>query len=221
MSNLEQKMKTREYRNMLLEVKELDQEETYEVEGYATTYNQPYTLWTEEYDGKMVEVKEQVDSHAFDQADMQDVIMQYDHQGRVFARVSNNTLSLDKDNEQGLLIHANLGGTETGRQLYEEIKGGYTNKMSFGFTVAEDRVEEVRNEEAQTVELLRTITRIGKLYDVSAVSLPANDNTSIESTRSKLDGAIGELVTERLAREKREKLKAEIRAKLEGVHDGN
>ena len=45
------------------------------VEGYATTYNQPYQLWRD----KDMTVNEQVDPHAFDETDMTDVIMQYDH----------------------------------------------------------------------------------------------------------------------------------------------
>ena len=84
-------------------------------------------------------------------------------------------------------IRANLGGTEDGKKLYEEIKGGYTTKMSFGFTVAED------TETRTTVDgkdiYTRTITKICKLYDVSAVSLPANDGTEI-SARSLVDGVI-------------------------------
>lgn len=144
------------------------------VEGYATTFNQPYLLWR---DGNY-EVWEQVDRHAFDEANMSDVVMQYDHQGRVFARNSNGTLTLRADDE-GLHVTALLGGTELGRQLYEEIKGGYTNKMSFGFTVEADRQE--ITEEGDNVRVMRTILKIGRLFDVSAVSIPANDGTSISA----------------------------------------
>ena len=86
------------------------------VEGYATTYNQPYQLWRD----KDMTVNEQVDPNAFAETDMSDVIMQYDHEGRVFARISNGTLELESD-DHGLKIRANLGGTEIGRQLFEEI----------------------------------------------------------------------------------------------------
>lgn len=144
------------------------------VEGYATTFNQPYLLWR---DGNY-EVWEQVDRHAFDEANMSDVVMQYDHQGRVFARNSNGTLTLRADDE-GLHVTALLGGTELGRQLYEEIKGGYTNKMSFGFTVEADRQE--ITEEGDNVRVMRTILKVGRLFDVSAVSIPANDGTSISA----------------------------------------
>ena len=165
------------------------------VEGYATTYNQPYELWRD----KEITVKEQVDPKAFAETDMSDVIMQYDHEGRVFARTANGTLELESD-DHGLKIRANLGGTEIGRQLFEEIQGGYTNKMSFGFTVTGQKREETKNGDHITV--LRTITKIGKLYDVSAVSLPANDATEI-SARSISDGLIAEALEEIRAAEER------------------
>jgi hypothetical protein len=177
------------------------------VEGYATTFDDPYVLWSdEEYT-----IREQVDPHAFDECDMSDVIMQYDHQGRVFARTSNGTLTLRTD-DRGLHIEADLNGTEIGRQLLEEIAGGYTNKMSFGFRVEEDKRETVEEEGHTTI--LRTITKISKLYDVSAVSLPANDATSI-SARAFGEGVIAEAVEERHARELRERQKKAIKILLE------
>ena len=133
---------------------------------------------------------------------MSDVIMQYDHEGRVFARLSNKTLQLETD-EHGLLVRAYLGGTEIGRNLYEEIKGGYTDKMSFGFTVAKD------HKFFDGDAYVRSIDAIGKLYDVSAVSLPQNNNTEIYSARKHIDGVIDELETERArAEEERRMLEA-------------
>jgi hypothetical protein len=176
------------------------------VEGYATTFNEPYELWR---DGPDYVFMEQVDSRAFDDTDMSDVIMQYDHEGRVFARVSNQTLELSVDSH-GLHIRADLGGTEIGRQLYEEIRGGYTDKMSFGFTVDEDERLIQEDRESGTVTILRTIKRIGKLYDVSAVSLPANNATEI-SARSWCDGVIQQLTEERRKAEERERQKKKIK----------
>lgn len=180
------------------------------VAGYATTFNQPYELYRFNVMGGVYIVNEQIDAHAFDDTDMSDVVMQYDHEGRVFARISNGTLELDP-NEHGLHIRANLGGTEIGRQLYEEIEGGYTTKMSFGFRVGEDKREETveRNNETgvTTTTILRTITKISKLYDVSAVSLPANDATSI-SARNFGEGVVAEIMEEV---QKREKQKQKIR----------
>lgn len=207
---IEQKLtEGRSYRPMELRAVEDGTELiSYIVEGYATTFNQPYELYSE----PGWTLREQVSPDAFDDADMTDVIFQYDHAGRVFARKSNGTLELTPD-EHGLKIRADLSGTEIGRQLYEEIKGGYTTKMSFGFTVAKDTREETEDE-AGNVDILRTITGIKKLYDVSAVSLPANDATII-SARSDGEGVIAEAKTERSkaieARERKEKVIAIIK----------
>lgn len=200
----------REYRRMEIRAKEVDDQtkEECKVDGYASTFNEPYELWT--FDGYTV--REQIDPHAFDECDMSDVIMQYDHQGRVFARNSNGTLQIKTD-EHGLYMEADLSGTEIGRQLFEEIKGGYTTKMSFGFTVDEDKREITENVADGTVDVLRTITKIRKLYDVSAVSLPANDGTEI-SARSYSDGVIAELEAERLQRKAKEEARAKALAAL-------
>ena len=206
------KTDSREYRTILtpMEIRKAE-DGGMTVEGYATTFNQPYVLWED----RDAIVREQVDPHAFDECDMSDVIMQYDHEGRVFARISNGTLELAAD-EHGLKILANLGGTTLGRQLYEEIEGGYTNKMSFGFVVTGDRKD--NTEKDGKVEILRTITKIGKLYDVSAVSLPANDATEI-SARSIGDGLITEALEEVQAARERAKRIEEIRNILKGEPD--
>jgi len=194
----------REYRSLIVEVKDSEVDEKV-VRGYFTTFESPYLLWAR--DG--VEIWETVDSSAFDEADMSDVIFQYDHQGRVFARTSNGTLDLFKD-EHGYGMEANLGGTTIGRQLFEEIKGGYTSKMSFGFTVTEDDYLTEYHEDG-TVKETRIINRIGKLYDVSAVSLPANDQTEI-SSRNLADGVIDKVLTERS--ERMENRAKELRLKM-------
>lgn len=203
------KLNEREYRDFILAVvptKEEQSEELKIVKGYASTFNQPYTLWE---DDEFV-VQEQVDSKAFDNADMEDVIFQYNHEGRVFARVSNGTLKVNPD-ETGLSIEADLGGTDIGQQLFQEIRGGYTTKMSYGYTVNGSEWEERKLEDGRTLEL-RTVTSIGKVYDVSAVSIPANNATSI-SVRNLSDGVIAEVKAERLkALElEREKLKTKMR----------
>ena len=192
----------RQYR-AVIEVRALD--DGMIVEGYATTFNDPYVLWSN--DGWTV--MEQIDRHAFDETDMEDVIMQYDHEGRVFARKSNGTLELNVD-DHGLHIRADLGGTEIGRQLHEEIKGGYTTKMSFGFSVKSDKREKTEDHETGEVTILRTITAIKKLYDVSAVSLPANNATEI-SARAYCEGVIAEAAAERRAIADRERRKRKIK----------
>lgn len=182
----------REYRSMAMPLvsngtnKRFDTE--YYVEGYATTFDKPYLMF--EYEG--IKYYEVIDRHALDEADMSDVIMQYDHQGKVFARNSNNTLYLNVD-DTGLFTAADLSRSQAARQMHEEIDGGLVTKMSWAFTVAESKY----NKDTHT----RTITKIKKVYDVSAVSMPANPDTSI-SARSYFDGVIEMEKQELLERQK-------------------
>lgn len=202
----------REYRAMTMAVEErAEGDESMVVTGYASTFDEPYLLWSD----SDVEVWEKVDRHAFDETDLSDCILQYDHQGRVFARIRNKTLEVAPD-ERGLFIRADLGGTDIGRSLYQEIAGGYTDRMSFGFTVAEDSREIIENKETGKATVNRTILKVGKVYDVSAVSLPANPGTSISARF--LDGAIEEVRAERLKAQELEleRRRLEVRARALG-----
>ena len=210
----------REYRNMTIQTRDVveGEEERKIVTGYASTFEEPYKLF--EWDGG--EFWEVVDRSAFDETDMSDVIMQYDHEGRVFARTRNETLTVTVD-EHGLKIEADLGGTEIGRELYEEIRGGYTDRMSFGFTVNAES-EEREKLESGVIKYTRRITSVNKLYDVSAVSLPANDGTEIgadataRSIRCLSDGVIEKDRAERLEAENLEieRRRALVKAKALG-----
>lgn len=207
--------KDREYRAMMLGIEQRAEGEEIAdemvVSGYATTFNEPYLLWSDDD----MEIWEQVSDRAFDNADMSDCIMQYNHEGRVFARVKNDTLIVRPD-EKGLFVRADLGGTDIGRGLYQEISGGYTDQMSFGFTVEKDE-RVITEEEGNKTKMLRTILSVGRLFDVSAVSIPANPSTFIQSVRF-LDGAIDEIKAERLKaeQEKTERKRLEIKARALG-----
>ena len=147
--------------------------EEYTVNGTAVVFNTRTVLY--EYDG--IEYGEIIDGAAFDGCDMTDVIMNYNHGGKVVARLRNQTLKLEITGT-GVNITAYLGGTEEGRKLYEEIKGGYVDKMSFSFTTSED----LYDSDTRT----RTVKKVKKLYDVAAVDIPAYEQTSI-SARSFFD----------------------------------
>lgn len=208
MKSIEEKINEgRQYRDIDISAIELRsaEDEGMWVEGYATTFGQPYELFrVENYI-----VREQIDAHAYDECDLSDVIMQYNHEGRVFARGSNGTLTVGP-NEVGLFMRGRLDGTELGRQVWEEIKGGYTRKMSQGFTVKEDDRQEVTDYETGLVTITRTILKVAKLYDVSAVSLPANPATVI-SARAYSEGVIEEVKRELLIRAERERQIKRIR----------
>lgn len=185
-------IKDREYRALVTPLyipnEEKRIESDYYVEGFATTFDDPYLLW--EYDG--VKYFEVVDRNALVGADVSDIIMQYDHRGKVFARNSNKTLIVEPTN-RGLFVCADLSKSQGAKDLYEEINSGLITKMSWAFAVA----EESYNKDTRT----RTILKIKKVYDVSAVSIPANPSTDI-SARSWLDGVIEAERQELLERER-------------------
>lgn len=132
------------------------------VEGYATTFDK-YCL----IERKGKKIYEQVDRNAFDDSDMTDVIFQFDHAGPVFARTTNGTLGLEVD-DRGLFVWADLSKTSRAREMYEDIKAGNVTQMSI-------RCRAKTSFDGDT----QTIRRIGKVVDVSAVSIPANDHTAI------------------------------------------
>ena len=178
---------------------EAREDESYIVEGYASTF-EPYVLYRE----GDVEIRERIDPNAFSESDMSDVIMQYDHEGRVYARQSNGTLEIGVD-DHGLKVRADLSRTEGARQLYEEIKSGMITQMSFAFSIAEDEYDKK--------EHLRTVIKIRKLYDVSAVSIPANPGTEI-SARSYAEGVIEQERLERAEAEERERKVRALKLRL-------
>ena len=195
------KKNDREYRAIItpfqIPQKEKRIDSDYYVEGYATTFDKPYVLY--EYDG--IKYYEVIDRNALDGADVSDVIFQYDHDGKVMARISNKTLGLEPNND-GLFTFADLSKSMAAKAMYEEIESGLVTKMSWAFKVKEDKYDN----ETRT----RTILKIKKVYDVSAVSIPANGDTDI-SARSYFDGVIEREKQELLERRKKIlKLKIEM-----------
>lgn len=192
----------RQYRSMMMSAqpeKEKLIDSEYYVEGYAANYER-YRLWGYDDDA----VYEQFRKENFEGVDLSDVIMQYDHMGDVFARTKNGTLIVRVD-EKGLLVAADLGQTQRGREIYEMIAKGMVDKMSWSF-IPEDGYFD---------EATRTITysRIRKIFDVSAVSIPANDTTDIHA-RSYVDGVISKAAQER---RRRDKIRLQIKIKTGGI----
>lgn len=166
----------RNFQNFELRAKEEAEENADDmtIEGVACVFDSETTLF--EWDG--IEYKEKVDKNAFAEADISDVIFNYNHGGRVYARTRNDSLHLEVK-EDGLHVLISLNPEDEGhKQLYRDIKNGLIDKMSYAYTVSE---------EAYDVDThVRTVLKIKKLYDVSAVDIPAYDSTSI-SARSVLD----------------------------------
>lgn len=169
------------------------------VEGYATTFDDPYEF------GRGV--REAICSKALDGADMSDVIFQLNHEGAVLARLRNGTMLLERD-AHGLKVRADLGGSQTGRELYEAIKNGLVDRMSWGFTVAPGGW---RYDEATRTSY---VEKIEKVFDVSAVSIPANEGTEIHA-RSYIDGVIEAEGREAAQRKAEQEERARVAAFLE------
>lgn len=194
----------REYRSMELRILPTEtKEKSYMVEGYASTF-EPYVLMT--IDG--IDYSERIEPTAFDKADMTDVVFRVDHEGSVYARTSAGTVELWTD-EHGLAQRTDLSRTQKARDLFEEIEAGNYPKMSFAFTVAEEKFDS----ETHT----RIISKIAKVFDISPVSFPANPTTELSvATRDYFNGVIEMERAERLEREKHEleQRRAEIRIRL-------
>lgn len=194
--------KERQYRSMSMTAvpqsdKLIDSE--FYVEGYAANFER-YKL----FDDGDSSIYEQFTRDNFEGVDLSDVIMQYNHQGEVFARCKNGSLIVKTD-DKGLFIAADLGRTQRGREVYEMIAKGMIDKMSWSF------IPEGMHFDSKT----RTVTYSGikKIFDVSAVSIPANDTTDIHA-RSLIDGEI-----KRAAQELRRRavLQLQIKIKTGGI----
>lgn len=188
---------TRDYRIFEMRAMPVTDSETskkpYRVEGYAAKFNEETVLY--ELDG--IQYIEVIRPGAFSGAKMQDVVMNYKHRGKPVARTKNGTLQLTVDHI-GLHVVAGLGGTEAGRRLYEEIQGGYIDKMSFAFTV--------RMSEYDKEKHLRSIIAFDRIFDVAAVDIPAYDGTEI-AARS---WAKAEALREQAAEAARRKLEIKL-----------
>mgnify|MGYP004666008067 FL=1 len=174
--------------NPVTENKRIDTQ--YYVEGYATTF-EPYVLYRD-YEGN--DVYELIERSSLDNADMSDIIFQFDHGGMVYARTSNGSLIVEVD-EHGLFVAADLGRTEAAKRLYDSIQAGMVTQMSWRYMVDEESYD--RDKKTWTTR------KVSKIYDVSAVSIPANDQTSIEARGKSL---MDEERTKKENEKKRERL---------------
>ena len=136
---------------------------------------------------------------------MSEVIFNYNHGGKVLARTRNKTLVVDV-REDGVYIRARLDGTEEGRKLYDEIKGGYIDRMSFQFTIREQSYDKENH--------MWTVRKVKRLYDVSAVDIPAYDDTSIEARKNSILEADAQEQSERKAAAELSKRKLQLKMKL-------
>lgn len=161
-----------------------------EIKGYAVVFNSPETYWG---------YTEVIDPRALDEADMTDVVLRYNHNDSfmVLARTRNNSLKLETDNT-GLMIDATLQDDITEhRDIFNAIKSQLIDKQSFAFTVDEDEYDYDTD--------TRTITKIGKVFDVSVVDQPFYNGTDVSVARKETNDFL----------ERREELRKEHELKMQ------
>lgn len=178
------------------------------VEGVPCVFNKSCVLLSE----SDYELRETVMPDAFEEADMTDVIFNYNHCGRVYARTRNKSLSLIIK-QDGLHMTASLNTNDDGHmQLYNDISSGLIDRMSFAFTVKDEEYRNIGISGGKNI-VERIIKKFDKIYDVSAVDISAYDDTRISARRA-FDAA----------REKRNAVSVErvkdilnLKLKLEGI----
>lgn len=162
------------------QINSTDEEGKLAVQGYAAVFNETALIWESDWTG--YKYFERVDPKAFEGADMSDVCFKYNHDdiAMVLARTRNKTLTLTPD-DHGLLIRADIAQTSTGKDVYELVRRGDLDKMSFAFTVEKEQVE--YDEKAKTCT--RTILKFDKIFDVAVVDFPAYDGTEISTVEAR------------------------------------
>lgn len=157
-------MKEKEIRKIDIQFRaETNEDEKMEIKGYAVVFNSPETYGYTEV----------IDKHALDDTDMTDVVLRYNHNDSfmVLARTRNKSLKLKRD-DKGLYIDATLQNDITEhKNIFNAIKSKLIDKQSFAFTVEEDTYDYDTD--------TRTITKIGKLFDVSVVDQPFYNATDV------------------------------------------
>lgn len=148
--------------------------------GCPIVFDTPTLYWTDD-DG--TQYFEQIDAHALDSCDFSDFIFNRNHgenDGTVYARSKNGSLK-HALTAHGLEVEIYLDNADQRHiWLYHDIKTGRIDKMSFCFNGDFGYTYD-------TVTHTRTITKVSKLYDVSAVDFPAYDAATISAARGFFD----------------------------------
>ncbi len=152
-----------------------ENEESLELRGTPIVFDTPTVICV--IDG--VEYKEIISRGALDGCDMSDFIFNRNHgenDSTVYARTRNNSLEYQiTDSDLSVVAHLD-SEDERHKNLYRDVKKRRVDKMSFSFIAKECAYDK----DTRT----RTITKIKKLFDVSAVDFPAYNETSITAARS-------------------------------------
>ena len=206
------KMKNKEIRAFNFEVRaDQNEEHGHFLAGRPIVYDSRTDLgWCDEI----------IEKGALEGADLKDVRFLINHNTDMIplARSRNNnensTMQLSID-EEGMTIRVDLDteNNAEAKSLYSAVERGDLDGMSFMFTVDEDRWEDIESEHPT-----RTITGLGKIFEVSAVTFPAYEQTSITARglSDALESAKESLENERAAKRAIEAQKQKIRI-MKGV----
>lgn len=142
------------------------------ISGYAIKFGTPSKDL-----GGFVEV---ITPEALKEVDLSNVILLHGHDyGKPLASVKAGTLKLEVD-EVGLKFEATLQDTTYANDIYENIKAGIIDSMSFGFEIGVESFDE--NEEGVVT---RSIEKVKALREISIVTVPAYDESNVQvNTRS-------------------------------------
>lgn len=147
-----------------IEIRSVNEEER-TVAGVAAVFNREQPM------GWYVE---SIDEHAFDETDMSETILNFNHNDDILlAGVKNGSLELEVRADGLHATNARIVNTTQGNDVLTLVREGLIDKMSFAFTVDEDEWEERDGKD------YRRITKIGKLFDVSLVTFPAYPQTYV------------------------------------------
>ena len=172
---MNQMFRHNDYRR-LMQVRILDgleeQDSKMIIEGKAITFDEETVLF--EHEG--IQYKEIIARGALNEADLSYAYLKYNHSSNIMAmaRTKNKTLQIEV-RDDGVWIRAELANTTAGRDLYELVRSGIIDKMSFAFTIKEENYDRSTH--------TWTVRKIDKLYDVAAVEIPAYDNTLLFARR--------------------------------------
>ena len=174
------KIDNKERRFGLVEARAADEKDELILEGYAVVFNSETAIGDPENNFGFYE---SIDRGAFDEADLSDVCVKYNHNDSmtILARTRNKSLELDVD-DKGLRVRIKLqGNVQAHRDAYNMVQSGLLDKMSFTFSLPYDADFNCLGQRVEMVNGIkhRTITKIARLYDVSIVDVPAYDDTSI------------------------------------------
>lgn len=197
MKNKEINIRTLKLNANDVNVRENQKTQKHEISGYAVKFDVPSE------DMGFIEF---IDASAFDGVDLKTALLIYAHDyNKILARADAGSLQLRID-KTGLFFDATLADTTLANDVVADIQAGNIKGCSFGFTIAENGDEWIKDENGQ---LIHQIKKIDELFEVTLTPIPAYTQTSVAVQRS-LENYKKHEEREKLEDTEIEKLKTEL-----------